>query len=204
MFTTYTIDSEVYGVNKMENGAAEGGLRQRLVEAAIALLDQGGGDGVTLRALAKATGVSAMAPYRHFADKAALLGAVAEAGFAMLAEVLARADAADSPRAALVAQGVAYFHFAQARPALFRLMFRGEPGCEMPPGRYGEAFEILSRRVASLACRDPATATMAAWGTVHGLATLALDGKLPAADAPIAAALALLADGIAGDQGRSG
>ncbi|WP_236704525.1 TetR/AcrR family transcriptional regulator [Sphingomonas sp. HT-1] len=201
----YTRSSDVYGVNKMENAATEGRLRPRLIEAAMALLDQAGTEGVTLRALAKATGVSAMAPYRHFADKAALLGAVAEAGFALLAEALAQADRAESPRAALLAQGLAYFHFAQGRPALFRLMFGGGAGCDTPPPQgYGEAFQILSRRVATLAAGDPASATMAAWGTVHGLTTLALDGKLPAADAPIAAALGLLVNGIAADQPRSG
>lgn len=201
MFTLYTL-GEVYGVNKME--VAEGGLRPRLIEAAIALLDREGEGGMTLRALAKATGVSAMAPYRHFPDKAALLGAVAEAGFAELAAALAEADRTTPDKAALVAQGLAYFRFAQARPALFRLMFGGTPVCDAPPKQYGEAFGILSRRVASLAAGDPGPATLAAWGVVHGLATLALDGKLPAEDGVVTAAVGLVADGIAGAQPRNG
>lgn len=184
--------------------AQAGHLRARLIGAAVALLDSAGEAGVTLRALAQATGVSAMAPYRHFPDKAALLGAVAESGFADLAEALAAADRAATPRDALIAQGVAYFRFAQARPALFRLMFGGTPGCTVAPKDYGEAFAILSRRVASLAPGDAGAATLAAWGTVHGLSTLALDGKLPAEDGVVAAALALVADGIAGAQPRSG
>lgn len=201
MFTLYTL-VDVYGVNKME--VAEGGLRPRLIEAAIALLDREGEGGMTLRALAKATGVSAMAPYRHFPDKAALLAAVAEAGFAELAAALAEADRATPDKAALVAQGLAYFRFAQARPALFRLMFGGTPVCDAPPKQYGEAFGTLSRRVASLAADDPGPATLAAWGVVHGLATLALDGKLPAQDAVVTAAVGLVADGIAGVQPRKG
>lgn len=201
MFTMYTV-ARVYGVNKMAD--VEGGLRLRLIEAAGALLDAEGEAGVTLRALAKATGVSAMAPYRHFADKAALLGAVAEAGFAALATALREADRAEPAKAALVAQGLAYFRFAQARPALFRLMFGGTAVCDAPPKDYGEAFAILSRRVASLATGAPGPATIAAWGAVHGLATLALDGKLPAEDAVITAAVALVADGIAAAQPMSG
>jgi len=197
----YTL-AQVYGVNKMAD--AEGGLRLRLIDAAGALLDAEGEAGVTLRALAKATGVSAMAPYRHFADKAALLGAVAEAGFAALATALREADRTEPAKAALVAQGLAYFRFAQARPALFRLMFGGTPMCDAPPSEYGEAFAILSRRVAGLATGAPGPATIAAWGVVHGLATLALDGKLPAEDAVITAAVALVADGIAGAQPVSG
>ena len=196
MFTLYTIRL-VYGVNKME---IADGLRARLIDAATTLLDEQGEAGVTLRALAKATGVSAMAPYRHFADKAALLGAVAEAGFAGLAAVLAEADRAEPAKAALVAQGIAYFRFAQAHPAMFRLMFGGNPGCTVAPKEYGEAFAILSRRVASLAGGDPGPATLAAWGVVHGLSTLALDGKVPAEDGVVAAAMALVADGVAGAQ----
>jgi AcrR family transcriptional regulator len=199
LFTLYTIRL-VYGVNKME---IADGLRARLIDAAIALLDEQGEAGVTLRALAKATGVSAMAPYRHFADKAALLGAVAEAGFAELARVLADADQAEATKAALVAQGLAYCRFAQAHPAMFRLMFGGTPGCTVAPKEYGEAFAILSRRVASLAGGDPGPATLAAWGVVHGLSTLALDGKVSAEDGVIRAAVALVADGIVGAQPRS-
>ncbi|MET3710705.1 AcrR family transcriptional regulator [Sphingomonas trueperi] len=179
------------------------GLRARLIGAATALLDEQGEAGVTLRALAKATGVSAMAPYRHFADKAALLGAVAEAGFADLARVLADADRAEPAKAALVAQGIAYFRFAQAHPAMFRLMFGGNPGCAVAPKEYGEAFAILSRRVASLAGGDSGPATLAAWGVVHGLSTLALDGKVPAEDGVVRAAMALVADGVTGTQPRS-
>ncbi len=196
----YTVE-EVYGVNKM---AIAEGLRARLIDAAVVLLDREGEGGVTLRALAKATGVSAMAPYRHFPDKAALLGAVAEAGFAELASVLAEADRAEPAKAALVAQGLAYFRFAQAHPAMFRLMFGGTPGCTVAPKDYGEAFDILSRRVASLATGDAGPATLAAWGMVHGLATLALDAKVPGDDGVITAAMALMADGIAGAQAVSG
>jgi AcrR family transcriptional regulator len=201
LFTLYTVE-QVYGVNKMAD--AQGGLRARLIDAAIVLLDRDGEAGMTLRALAKATGVSAMAPYRHFPDKAALLGAVAEAGFAELAAALAEADGAESPRAALVAQGLAYFRFAQRRPALFRMMFGGNPGCDPATKEYGEAFAILSHRVASLAGDDSGPATLAAWGVVHGLATLALDGRVPAADGVVTAAMALVADGIASAQPRDG
>ncbi|MCJ2188113.1 TetR/AcrR family transcriptional regulator [Novosphingobium beihaiensis] len=180
----------------MEGEAAQGNLRTRLIGAAERLLDEQGEAAVTLRALARETGVSAMAPYRHFADKAALLGAVAEAGFAQLAAVLEEADAQEDPRSALVAQGQAYFRFAQDRPALFRLMFGGKPVCEAPPQAHGDAFAVLFRRVSGMAAGDPQTAALAAWSTVHGLATLALDGKGPAGDEPVRAVLMLVAEGI--------
>jgi AcrR family transcriptional regulator len=182
----------------------DAGLRARLIDAAIALVDTEGEGAVTLRALARATGVSAMAPYRHFADKAAILGAVAEAGFAALADGLARADQVEPPQDALVAQGIAYLRFAVARPALFRLMFSGHPRCDTSPGDYGEAFAILARRVASIAIDAPEAGTLAAWGAVHGLATLAIDGKLPPGEAPIAAAITVVVRGLAPVQPVSG
>ncbi|MHA6718057.1 TetR/AcrR family transcriptional regulator [Sphingomonas sp. RS6] len=188
----------------MADPTPDAGLRSRLIEAAIRMIDEQGEAAVTLRALARETGVSAMAPYRHFADKAAILGAAAEAGFAALAECLAEADRTEPAEAALVAQGLAYLRFALARPALFRLMFGGRPVCDAAPGQYGEAFAILSRRVAGIATDAQDAGTLATWGVVHGLATLAIDGKLPSAEAPVAAALRLVVRGLAPVQPVSG
>lgn len=120
--------------------------------------------------LPRETGVSAMAPYRHFADKEALLSDVAAAGFAALAAALDVADQADKPKAALIEQGTAYFHFAQSRPALFRLIFGGGAACSMG-AMQNEAFAVLLRRVTGIVDGDPRIAALAAWSAVHGLAT---------------------------------
>jgi AcrR family transcriptional regulator len=53
------------------------GTRDALVEAATALLEEGGPAAVTLREVGRRAGVSHNAPYKHFADKEALLAAVA-------------------------------------------------------------------------------------------------------------------------------
>ena len=152
----------------------ESGLRARLIAAAVAALEAGASD-LSLRGLARDVGVSAMAPYRHFADKAALMGAVAGYGFERLREALLEADAAAEGSEAVVAQGLAYLRFAQAHPALFRLMFSG--AC-VPPEPAGEnAYGVLARRVGALT-DDPA-ATLACWALVHGLAVLALEGRAP-------------------------
>ncbi|NIJ21815.1 AcrR family transcriptional regulator [Sphingomonas naasensis] len=150
-------------------------LRDALVKAALDMLEQG--EEPSLRAVARAAGVSAMAPYRHFADKAALLSAVAEQGFAALAVALVAADVDTDPRAALIGQGLAYIAFARARPALFRLMFASDFALTL--GDDSGAFATLADRVASLGARDPQAATTLSWATVHGLAMLALDGRLP-------------------------
>ena len=68
-----------------------GDLRQALIRSALEILSQAGVAGLSLRAAARRARVSAMAPYRHFADKEALLAAVAEYGFQHLAGRLAAA-----------------------------------------------------------------------------------------------------------------
>lgn len=169
-------------------------LRGRLIEVALTSLERG--EEVGLRAAAREAGVSAMAPYRHFRDKAALLAAVALRGFDDLREVLLSADARPDVCEALVAQGEAYLAFARAHPTLFRLMFaKHDSG---PPPIEDNAYGVMVRRVQQLAPADVEVATLACWSVVHGMATLALDGGLPA-DGSLheRAALALVVAGLA-------
>ncbi|WP_043288244.1 TetR/AcrR family transcriptional regulator [Paraburkholderia oxyphila] len=170
-------------------------LHDRLVDCALALLEQHESD-VSLRAVARAAGVSAMAPYRHFEDKAALMGAVALKGFAMLEADAARADAADDPDAALTAQGLAYVGFARAHPALFRLMFASGAGLDLALEDCQGAYGLMARRVAELAPDQAAAGALACWGLVHGLATLALDGRIPADPGGERGAIALVAQAL--------
>jgi AcrR family transcriptional regulator len=154
-----------------------GDLRAALVAAALDLLETGGEAALSLRAAARACGVSAMAPYRHFADKAELLEAVAARGFDDLAACLEAADGAAAGAQALAAQGAAYVAFACRNPALFRLMFMRP--CRTPG--QSRAYGILEERAAALA--GPAMSaedlTLAAWSLVHGLAALILDRRVP-------------------------
>lgn len=170
-------------------------LRERLVDCALALLEQGESD-VSLRAVARAAGVSAMAPYRHFDDKAALMGAVALKGFAMLEAGAAHADEAADPDEALTAQGLAYVGFARAHPALFRLMFADGAGLGLPREDCQGAYARMARRVAQLAPDRAEAGVLACWGLVHGLATLALDGRIPADPDGEHAAIALMTQAL--------
>ncbi|WP_131118468.1 TetR/AcrR family transcriptional regulator [Lichenihabitans psoromatis] len=175
-------------------------LRTRLIRQAMLLLDEQP-DELTLRGVARAAGVSAMAPYRHFADKAALMNTVKESGFASLREVLIEADRAENDQAALVAQGLAYIAFAVAHPALFRLMFTDpklDALSEPPSG--DTAYGVLAGRIAKLLPDRAATAVTAAWAMVHGLATLTLDGRLSRDSGHARAVLDLFVDGL----GRAG
>ncbi|MCJ2088869.1 TetR/AcrR family transcriptional regulator [Methylobacterium sp. E-005] len=154
-----------------------GDLRAALVATALEQLESGGAAALSLRAVARACGVSAMAPYRHFAGKEELLEAVAASGFEALAVALETADASAAGAQALAAQGAAYVTFACRNPALFRLMFMGA-GCTPDRSR---AYAILERRAAALAGSGMAAAdlTLAAWSLVHGLAALILDRRVP-------------------------
>src|SRR6187402_2856027 len=151
-------------------------LRARLVEEAMRMLADDPA-ALTLRAVARAAGVSAMAPYRHFPDKAALLDAVKHDGFERLRVALLQADQADGDGEALIGQGLAYLRFADDHPSLFRLMFSG-PLAAPPVLKAGEdtAYAVLACRIAHLAPRQAEVATTAAWAIVHGLAVLQLDG----------------------------
>lgn len=96
-------------------------------------------------------GGAAMAPYRHFEDKAALMGAVALKGFAMLEAEAARANEATDSGEALTAQGLADVGFARAHPALFRLMFADGAGLGLPHEDCHGAYALMTRQVAELA-----------------------------------------------------
>lgn len=175
----------------MEN---EDGLKAALLTAALDLLEAGP-ETPSLRAVARAAGVSAMAPYRHFTDKAALLAAVADRGFAMLGDELAAADDRPDPREALFAQGVAFTRFARAHPALFGLMFGPRHG-DAGAGAVGHADGVLERRVADVAPGDAAAAKLACRALVQGLAAIELSGRMePAAD--VEAAIHLFTHAIA-------
>jgi AcrR family transcriptional regulator len=101
-----------------------GDLRAALVAEGLHQLERSGESALSLRALAKAAGVSPNAPYRHFADKDELMGALAAEGFEQFADVIAGAGApTDAALDVLKAQGLAYLNFATSRPALYRLMF---------------------------------------------------------------------------------
>src|SRR3979409_187760 len=103
-----------------------GALRAALVRAAIELLEESGETELSLRAVARRAGVAPAAPYRHYADREALVSAVAAVGYGELAERLASAHPSPSTPEELASVAIAYVQFALGRPALFRIMF-GEP-----------------------------------------------------------------------------
>jgi AcrR family transcriptional regulator len=160
-----------------------GDLRAACLRAAIALLEEGGETALSLRAVARRAGVSPAAPYRHYADREALVSAVAAVGYRELAERLAAAHPSPSTPEQMARVAIAYVQFALERPALFRIMF-GEP-CDRDNDERVAATAAVSLYVRHIVERsfpqgDTEALATAIWALVHGLAFLHLDGKLDA------------------------
>jgi len=175
--------------NKQDRAYHHGDLRRALLDAALAIVDAEGVGALSMRAIAREAGVSHMAPYHHFADKAALIAAVAEEGFHALAQEMANRIAArgDDPKAALRESGIAYVVFAITRPHLFRVMFGAEvagmsddyPGLEEAGLATFAVLQGLVERSqddGSVRHADSRGIGLTAWSLVHGLAMLIIDG----------------------------
>jgi AcrR family transcriptional regulator len=151
-----------------------GDLRNALLDAARALLEEGPLAELSLRAVARRAGVSHTAPYRHFPNHEALLVELATEGFIELrGEIVGAASAkgAESDRIAKI--GAAYMRFVARRPALARLMFGPQlPNRERFEG-LGSAADSLGEEIGT-ALHDPMLG-LAVWAAVHGLAMLILE-----------------------------
>jgi len=159
-----------------------GNLRPVLIAQAERTLREQGLEALSLRELARQVGVSHAAPRRHFANRQALLDALAESGWARLgAEVRAAADSAGEDYAArLGAAGRAYVRFATRDAALLELMFAGKRGkhvTELQEAAAG-AFTVLVELIEEgQACGliepvDPEPMALLLFATVQGIAAL--------------------------------
>jgi AcrR family transcriptional regulator len=167
-----------------------GNLRRALLDEALATIRTEGVERLTLREIGSRVGVSRTALYRHFADKRALLAAVATEGFrALRLQTAAAWEDGGRGRAAFEAMGVAYVRFAVTNPSHYRVMFGGflDPkACDPELATEAEgSFRVLVDALAALQrdaiLRGDDTVTMARfiWAMVHGVAMLGIDGQLP-------------------------
>ena len=167
-----------------------GNLPAALVASARQILDENGMHAVGLRETARRVGVSATAAYRHFTSKEDLLASVAAEGFRELSAAMEGATHGSNP---LSRAGLAYVEFAQQNRGLFRLMF----GPVLAERTRYPALQAATDGVEALLLRGVADldqrplednlAAMTAWGLVHGLSHLVVDGFIPASRAAILA-----------------
>jgi AcrR family transcriptional regulator len=162
-------------------------LRQKVLDASLTLIEEGGLDRLSMREVARKAGVSHQAPYHYFDDREAILAALAGEGFSKLGQSLMRAAAqGDEPVEAVEAMGRAYVEFALRNTGYFQAMFRADA---VPLDRYpdarkreDEAFGKLVDGIGQAFAHHPAEVrqaiAVACWAMVHGLATLILEGSL--------------------------
>src|SRR4051812_30322184 len=158
----------------MERSYHHGNLRPALVEAAVELASATGPDGVVLREVARRTGVSHNAAYRHFADREQLLGEIAVDGMARLADHMRAAMAeVDDPdpvvaaRRRLGATGRAYVGFALAEPGFFAVAF-AEAAHDLMAGTIGSEGPVAPPDADPYALLNLALDDLVAVGAVTG------------------------------------
>ena len=162
--------------------------RQRILAAATRLHATEGFAALSLRRVARDVGVTPMAIYRHYPDKAALVEALVQAGFAKWETRLARAVHARTPHERVERALLAYADFALAERRTFELMFlvprarvpRAPDSLESTPSPafaalIGAVHEI--RKGAHLLPGSPADLILFAWATAHGLIALHASGR---------------------------
>jgi AcrR family transcriptional regulator len=175
-----------------------GNLREALVRAARRLLEKDGIAQLSLRRVARAAGVSPAAPYHHFADKQALLDAIAAQGFAALTEEMrARMAEESDPAGRLDASGIGYVVFAVENPTLFQLMFSGDRQVSSANAALNKsrdvAYGVLQAAVAdtSVDGTAPQLVCLRLWALVHGIAKLMVEGCIKPTDCGLATSEAL-------------
>ncbi|MDB5443471.1 MAG: TetR family transcriptional regulator [Phenylobacterium sp.] len=157
--------------------------RADLVSAAARLLDEGGPASVTLRAVAKAVGLSHNAPYKHFRDKEELLAAVASRELARPGD--APLEVGGDPVARLRRLAQAYVDWATRYPERFRLTFGSwrsgsDELAETATAARARVVATVAEAQAAgrLAAGDPERITALILALAHGAADLALGGHL--------------------------
>ena len=173
-----------------------GDLRNALLEAALALIEEKGLEGLSLRKVAARVGVSHAAPEHHFPTLRHLMNAMARRGFEMFTLSMAneRAVAPESPIEQMRAAARGYLAYARNYPGLFRLMFNknmldwtDQSLREAARLGYAQLEEICAPAAASMGLETPEerrSLESLVWSQIHGQAHLVIDRKLPDMEEP--------------------
>jgi AcrR family transcriptional regulator len=176
-----------------------GDLREALIQTAIELLGERGAEAFSMAEASRRLGVAVSAPYRHFADRDALLAAVALRAAGLLAGKLDRTAASGTPRQRLAAAARAYVQFADEQRPLFQalagsgLSKDSHPEIARAAQAIGAVFLSPSATLAASSQAagsqaDAARLASAIVATAHGHAMLMLDGTFGSGPAAVQSA----------------
>jgi AcrR family transcriptional regulator len=144
------------------------------------MIETGGADAVSIRAIAEAVGVTPPSIYLHFRDKGSLILAVCERHFESFDSTIEKAGAStDDPVESLRSRGRAYVRFGLENPEPYRILFMTRTDAALPgnalSGAGAQAFQHLVDAVQrSIDCGafrpvDPVLAATGVWMAVHGV-----------------------------------
>jgi AcrR family transcriptional regulator len=181
------------GASNTEKAYHHGDLRNALVTAGLEVLREQGAEALNLREVARKAGVSHAAPYRHFADKEALIAAIATDGFRKLEAHLRKSN--DSRKrttsSRLVALGQAYVQFALKHVDHFRVMFILHRERDAYPELHiasKACFNVLVTTIAEGQAKgdlhegDPVLLSEIMWSSMHGMSMLLSNGQITLSD----------------------
>jgi len=148
--------------------------RAEILEAATALLSEGGWEGLTIRRLALRSGYTSPAIYHEFGDKAGLVDAILERAFDRLVERLERLPWSDDPRERMQLQFREVVRFGREQPSHYRLMEALHPEKESKIRSAEQARLRLEEPLRSLAdsLDDVERIQQSLWALMHGLISL--------------------------------
>ncbi|PZQ99679.1 MAG: TetR family transcriptional regulator [Cereibacter sphaeroides] len=178
-----------------KRGYHHGNLRQALVEAALALIEEKGPQGFTLSEAAKAADVTPAAVYRHFAGRDELIAEVARQGYEIFAALMDYAynNGQPSALAAFEATGRAYLAFARKYPGHYQAMFESGISVNSNPDLASvanKASAVLEKAAGALSAHippekrpPPSMFSAHIWALSHGVVELFTRGA-PGARSP--------------------
>jgi AcrR family transcriptional regulator len=182
-----------------------GNLKEALVGATLAMIEEIGPEAVSLREVAKRAGVSSGAPFRHFADRTALMTAVAEEAMKRLRNEVEHAleqNASADPLTRFRAIGSAYLRWATQNPAHFLVISNRRlihfDSSEVMRGNNEAIQETMvalleeARRDGLLRTDDITELPLVARALAYGLARMYVDGHLPQWGVAPASAMAMM------------
>src|ERR1700744_2158404 len=176
---------------KPQNTYHHGDLRDALVQAALKEAEQGGPEAISIKAMAAKLGVSQPAPYRHFADRDALLQAVTAEAFRQFNAIMREAIDKPSKRSKLSRFAQAALEFGLRRTGIYRLMFasRTMEGSAADSELHIAAHETFALLVESFEAPKVGLLreqhALQIWAALHGVVMLAEQGLMTGQSAKI-------------------